>query len=146
VKHRGFTLVELVIVVLILGILAAVAVTKVLNTSGDATDNGLRRTLFVVRDAIELFRAENGGALPGGSDGDPKTFKSDLATYIRGRFPKAPIGPAKGDDRVRMMNAGVPLSGMANPARAWKYDYTTGEFIFNYNAISSDGVTSYEDF
>ncbi len=145
-KHRGLTLVELVVVVLILGILSAVAAPKLPSTSGEATDNGLRQTLSVVRDAIELYSADNGGALPGASDGKPPTFKSDLDPYVRGRFPVGPVGPAKGDRRVRMINAGVPLTGVAAPIRAWKYDYTTGEFLFNYNGVSSDGVTRYEEF
>ena len=63
-NKKGFTLVELVVVVLILGILAAIAVPKLINTSQTATDNGLKRTLHVVRDAVEMFVADNGG-LPG---------------------------------------------------------------------------------
>ena len=69
-KRKGFTLVELVVVVMILGILAAVAAPKLLGTSGTATDNGLRQTLSVVRDAIERYAAENGGDFPGTDEAD----------------------------------------------------------------------------
>ena len=64
-KHKGFTLIELVVVVMILGILAAVAAPKLLGTSSTAADNGIKQTLGVVRDAIERYAAEHGGTLPG---------------------------------------------------------------------------------
>ena len=68
--RTAFTLVELVVVVMILGILAAVAAPKFLDTSATATDNGLKQSLGIVRDAIELYAADHGAALPG-ADGKP---------------------------------------------------------------------------
>lgn len=140
---RGFSLVELVVVIMILGILAAVAAPKLLQTSGAATDNGLKQTLTVVRDAIELYAADNGGALPG-ADGAQATFKSDLAPYLRGEFPNCPVGAQNND--VKMSSGATALSGAASPTEGWHYNYTTGEFIVNYSATSGDGATQYDAF
>ena len=143
-SRSAFTLVELVVVVMILGILAAVAAPKFLDTSAKATDNGLKQSLGVVRDAIELYAANHGGALPG-ADGDPLTFKTDLDPYLRSRFPRCPVGPAP-NRKVRMVNGGGPISGEPNPGRAWRYNYTTGQFIVNWNRpTKSDPSITYDE-
>jgi general secretion pathway protein G len=142
-SRHGFTLIELVVVVLILGIIAAVAAPKMFDVAGDARDNGLRQTLSILRTAIELHKAQN-GALPG-ADGSQTTFKSDLAPYLRGSFPAGPVGPAEGNSNVFMSNSGT-MNGSPTPTKAWKYQYPTGEFIFNYNGLSNDGVTTYGEF
>jgi general secretion pathway protein G len=143
----GFTLIELTIVVLILGVLAAIAVPKIFNSFDTAADNGLRQTLNAVRDAIDLYAAKNGGTLPGATLETQASFKAELKPYLRRQFPKGPFGPAKGDNRVMVLDdGGDPLTGQPSPTRAWKYDLGTGEFIFNFNGISSDGVTNYDEF
>ena len=87
---KGFTLVELVVVIMILGILAGVAAPKFLGTSADATENGLKQSLSTIRNAIEMFAAYNNGELPDSTDSD--SFQADLADYLRGDFPSCPGG------------------------------------------------------
>ena len=131
-KHRAaFTLVELVIVILILGILAAVAAPKMFDTAGDARTNATRHSLTVVRDAIQLYRAKN-NALPGeaGSEAD---LKADLATMLNGPFPEAAVGNT--GNSVRVATAGTALS--ASGSESWAYDNVSGEFIVNHSVGAS---------
>lgn len=138
--RKGFTLVELVMVVLILGILAAVAVPKVINNADEAAEANLLRTLAVVRDAIEMYATLHGGAFPG-ADGTEATFKYDLKPHIRRRFP---MNQMKGSDAVDVQTTGDPLGFQSGPY-GWRYDNQTGQFIANSNGMSSDGVTRYRE-
>ena len=139
-NRKGFSLIELVVVVMILGILAAIAVPKLLNTSQVAVDNGIKATLDTVRDAIEIYTAENNGALPGQTDDLP----GDIALYLRGDFPVCPVGPAT-NATIKYSASSGTIAGAAAPTEGWHYNKTTGEFICNFTGkTASDAAVSYD--
>lgn len=56
--ERGFTLIELIVVVTIVGLLAGIAVVNVLNAQRKAAENVLKADLALMRKAIDDFYAD----------------------------------------------------------------------------------------
>ncbi len=59
-NQKGFTLVELLIVVIILGILAAVAIPQFGDSTQEAREETLNTNLATLRSAVELYMAHHG--------------------------------------------------------------------------------------
>lgn len=64
-KTRGFTLVEILIVVIILGILAAIVIPQFTEASTDARKSSVASTLQTIRSQIELFKVQHNDIIPG---------------------------------------------------------------------------------
>ena len=63
-RRSGFTLVEILIVVIILGILASIVIPTFSNTSRDARRSALSSTVQSVRSQIGLYKLQHGDTLP----------------------------------------------------------------------------------
>ena len=58
-RGGGFSLLELVIVVVIIGVISAIAIPRMTRGASNAGATALRANLAVLRNAIEIYRAEH---------------------------------------------------------------------------------------
>ena len=90
----GFTLIEMLIVIIILGILAMVIIPQISVSTSDAKENTLRTNLSTVRNAIELYYHQHDQTYPGAvkTDGSgnptvagdlPDAFVDQLIKYTQ---------------------------------------------------------------
>ena len=138
-KRRGFTLVELVIVVLVIGILTAVAAPKMMNTATNARISGTKQSLMVLRDALELFRAQN-GAYPSVATINTNT---GLMPFLSGPFPINQVTTA---NQIATVVAGTsPITATVGTAGGWSYDVATGELRANdaSTAVANPGPVTW---
>jgi general secretion pathway protein G len=112
-RQTAFTLIELLIVVTILGILAAIIVPQFRTMSGDASAAALKTDLQRLRDAIERYTADHGNRpvvasiesqLTMFTDRDGATSSAKDDTYAYGPYlvsmPKLPVGAQVGQKDV----------------------------------------------
>jgi general secretion pathway protein G len=130
---RGFTLVELLIVVSILGILAAIVVPKYQSNTGEAQLTCLRANLHTVRKQLELYKIHHDGALPAdvGETSDDLTRRLTTKTDVSGAA-GGPFGPYLERVPLNVFNklSTVRIGGPAAGANTdgWRFDPLTGEF------------------
>ncbi len=157
-KHSGFTLIEMLIVVIVLGILAAIIIPQIAVSTDDAKLNTLQTNLGGVRNALELYYFEHdssypGGAIPTTKPADvttiPLAFIAQLARYTdvsgnianskdatykfgpyikNGKLPTNPYND-KVDVAVDTTVTDITTRDSTAADNGWKFYYNTGVFI-----------------
>ncbi|MBL0869428.1 MAG: prepilin-type N-terminal cleavage/methylation domain-containing protein [Phycisphaerales bacterium] len=131
---KAFTLIEILIVVVILGILAAIVIPQFTKASEDAQVGNVVTQLQTIRSQIELYRVRNNGAFP---DLTTSAFQDlvnvgttnaapDGNTYMKA----APVNPRTGTSTVAAGTA-APTAVANRNDTGWIYDATTGNFWAN---------------
>jgi len=133
-NEQGFTLLELIIVVAIIGILATIAMPKLMHTPDKAKEAVLRTDLRTLRDVIDQYYADK-GKYPESLDVlvedqyirsvpiDPMTKSADTWVTVL-EEPKADAAPPQGDEETKPgimdVHSGSDLTGSnGTPYSEW---------------------------
>lgn len=136
-KNKGFTLVEILIVVVILGILAAIVIPQFTNASESAKASSLISQLQTIRSQLELYQVQHNGNYPALStnwnqmtsvtDINGTVGSGNLGPYLQ-KPPTNPFITSTGDAwwKVNQVTgSGTALAAAADTA--WAYNQTTGQ-------------------
>ncbi|MGA3065315.1 MAG: prepilin-type N-terminal cleavage/methylation domain-containing protein [Tepidisphaeraceae bacterium] len=142
--RKGFTLVEILIVVIILGILAAIVIPQFTNASSDARNSSLASTLQTLRSQIELYKLQHGDTLPNlvasWAPFTGTTTYGNPATTFGPYMQATPTNPENGFSTV-IDSTSSPGASVAT-GTGFVYDYNggngTGEI---YGTADTAGVT-----
>jgi len=132
----GFTLVEILIVVVILGILAAIVIPQFTEAGEEARLSSLSSDLQTLRGQLELYEIQHNDVYPALAtfeaqmcqttdiDGNASGSKARAGLFQLGPYLQAvPINPFTNNNTV----VGWGLSAAASPFDGWEYNDQTGE-------------------
>lgn len=121
---KGFTLVEILIVVVILGILAAIVVPQFTNAANEARTGNISTQVSTLENQLELFAAQNNGTYPTLAE-----LQADWGVMVTGDYIKEiPVNPFSSTSTVAAWDStGVSSSSVIyDDSTGWLYDVSTG--------------------
>ena len=153
----GFTLIEILIVVIILGILAAIVIPQFTEASSEARESTLVSNLHTLRSQIGLYKVQHDDVLPGdttanGVPDDAANFEADLIgqTDVEGNVgtefgpymqnvPENPFITSTDAGANVMFSIGTGAAPGDNSSH-WYIDDATGNIWANDDEVASNGI------
>ena len=165
-NRQAFTLVEILIVVLILGILAAIVLPRFSNASAIARASMLADDLRIIRMQLEVFKAQHIGVPASYPNGDPTAVPTEAAfiahmtqasnVYSETAAPntpgydygpylrEVPENPVNGKTTVQIITDAQPFPGAPDDSHAWIYKPSTMEFKADSPGADENGEAYFD--
>ncbi len=162
---HGFTLVEILIVTVILGVLAALVVPQFSNAQSIAKASTLKHELRYFRTQVMVYRAQH-GVSPGHPGGNPavaptlQTLIDQLTQFTdekghvspvqtaQHRFgpymPQLPVNPINLSSDVIFLSATQPLPSSPQGPEGWVYQPATTTVIANVPGADELGIAFFD--
>lgn len=133
VRQSGFTLVEVLIVVVIMAILAATIIPQFSDSTRDAKVSTTTFNLHTLRSQIELYKTQHNGVVPSNTlveltvstdvDGNQGTGSAyPYGPYIR----EIPDNPFTNSNAITVITNDPALAADVTGATGWLFNATTG--------------------
>ncbi len=155
-QWTGFGWVDLVIILAVVGTIAAVAVPRISSAARGVADTSLHEDLARLRRAIELYAAEHNGQFPA-RDNNADTFIKQLSQrtdvnghvglsdehlfgpYLEEGIPVLSVGPNRGAYKVMIAATGPTIDETATDI-GWVYNSRTGLIVANTDDLDESGT------
>ncbi|HZZ71166.1 MAG TPA: type II secretion system protein [Pirellulales bacterium] len=148
-RRSGFTLVEILIVVVIMAVLAATIIPQFSSSATDAKNSSLAFNLHTLRSQIELYKLHHNGAVPTITSGalPQLTLYTDASggtnatadtTHVYGPYVqgKLPTNPLNNSNSVIATAAFPPTASTTDGG--WLYNETSGQIAPNADGHLED--------
>ena len=132
---RGFTLIEVLIVVVILAVLAATIIPQFTDSTADAQRSSVKMNLHTLRAQIQLYKAQHGGKLPS-ADLSELTKKTDLdgsnGTKFGPYMQSIPVNSLTDSSSVAAITNDPAVVGDVTSGGGWLYNATSGNIWIDH--------------
>lgn len=134
----AFTLVEILIVVVILGILAALVVPQFTSAAADSRQNAMKMDLYRIRSQLAVYQQQHAGQWPtlANFTGQMTQYTDIMGGVNSTQTQVYHFGPYLREIPPNPETAGDDISGGPVGSSAWYYNQVNGAFHANDSAAN----------